>query len=82
MDDTNALQSIGIMLPTPVDLLSTIGFGILYCATYRFCKKTGWPTTTWQGIVLRLIFRAVHDISLLYSAGTSLYLYRGRVSRW
>lgn len=54
MDTLDALQSLGLTLPTPAYLAGAILFGILGYAAYRYGKKAARPRAKWLGVALML----------------------------
>lgn len=80
MDELNALQSLGFVMPSPTYLFGAVFFGIVGYAAYRHGKKSALPIVKWIGIVLMLYPYAVSSTWLLYAIGCALclgaYLYR------
>lgn len=72
MDELNALESVGLTLPSPAYLLGAIIFGIIGIAAYRYGKKTYSNRPKWIGIGLMLYPYAVSQTWLLYAIGAGL----------
>jgi len=80
VDELNALQALGITLPSPAYLFGVIFFGLVGFAAYRHGKKVSLNTLKWIGVALMLYPYAVSATWLLYAIGCTLcggiYLYR------
>ncbi len=73
MDDLQeALNSLGLTLPSPAYIIGAIVFGIIGIAAYRYGKKTSTVSAKWIGIALMLYPYAVSDTWLLYLVGAGL----------
>ncbi len=72
MDNVDALQSLGLSLPSPPYLFGMILFGIIGYAAYRYGKKTAMIYPRWIGIVLMLYPYAISRTWLLYAVGSGL----------
>lgn len=80
MNELNALQSLGLVLPSPAYIVGAILFGLIGYAAYRRGRKTSAPALTWTGVVLMVYPYAVPQTWLLWLIGTALcaWLY----ARW
>lgn len=80
MDELNAMESLGLTLPSPAYIFGAVLFGIIGIAAYRYGKKAGLPVPKWLGIVLMLYPYGVAETWMLYGVGTglcvALYAYR------
>jgi len=54
MNELKALESMGLVLPSPAYLLGAIIFGLLGYAAFRRGRKTSQPVLTWTGVALML----------------------------
>lgn len=72
MDELNALQSLGLTLPSPAYIVGAVVFGLIGIGVYRHGKKAGRPRTRWLGVALMLYPYAVSATWLLYVVGCAL----------
>jgi hypothetical protein len=72
MDNLDALQSLGITLPSPAYIFGTIVFGIAGIVAYRWGKRHARPRTRWIGLALMLYPYVVPQTWLLYLLGAAL----------
>jgi hypothetical protein len=72
MDELNALQSLGLTLPSPAYILGAVVFGLAGFAAYRYGRKSGRPRTQWLGVALMLYPYAISRTWLLYVVGSAL----------
>jgi len=72
MDSLDALQSLGITLPSPAYIFGAVVFGLIGIAAYRYGKKTGRPRSKWLGVVLMLYPYVIPQTWLLYLVGVAL----------
>lgn len=72
MESLNALQSMGLTLPTPAYIVGLILFGILGMWAYWHGKKAQLPRTKWLGVALMFYPYAVSSTWLLYGVGLAL----------
>jgi len=72
MDTTQALESLGLTLPTPVYIAGALLFGLLGYAAYRYGKKTERPRSKWLGVALMLYPYVVPQTWLMYVVGVAL----------
>ena len=72
MNEIQALQSLGLVLPSPAYIIGMVLFGIFGFAAYRRGRKTARRTTTWLGVALMLYPYAVSSTWLLYALGAAL----------
>ena len=75
MDELNALEQLGITMPSPAYLLGVIVFSIIGYAAYRHGKNRPDATTKWIGIALMLYPYAVSETWLMYAVGAALCLW-------
>lgn len=75
-----ALNSLGIAMPSPAYIFGAILFGVIGIAAYRYGKKTSLTYVKWIGIALMLYPYAISDTWLLYVVGivlsAALYVFR------
>ena len=72
MDELQALQSMGLTLPTPAYLIGAVVFGIVGIVAYRYGKRAQRPRTRWLGLALMLYPYVVPQTWLLYVLGIAL----------
>ena len=72
MDSLQALQSLGISLPSPAYIIGAVLFGLIGVAVYRYGKRAGRPRSKWLGIALMLYPYAIPLTWLLYVVGAAL----------
>ena len=81
MDNLQALQSLGLTLPSPAYFIGTLLFSIIGYAAYRYGKKASLRNPKWIGIAMMLYPYAVSDTRLMYLVGVALcvalYAFRG-----
>jgi len=82
MDEINALESLGLTLPSPAYIAGAIMFGIVGMVAYYYGKKTSHQYVKWIGVALMLYPYVVPTTWLLYLVGFALcgacYYYRDR----
>lgn len=69
MNDLKAVETFGLVLPTPSYLFGAILFGLLGFAAFRYGKKTSRPYVKWLGVALMLYPYAITQTWLLYAVG-------------
>ena len=72
MDNLQALQSLGITLPSPAYIFGAVLFGLAGVAAYRWGKRSGRRRSKWIGVALMLYPYAVPWTWLLYVVGIAL----------
>lgn len=72
MDSLEALQTLGISLPSPAYIFGAIVFGLIGIAVYRYGKRADRRRSKWLGVVLMLYPYAVEQTWLLYVVGVAL----------
>lgn len=72
MNELKALQSMGLVLPSPAYILGAIVFGLLGMVAFSRGRKTSQPVLTWTGVALMLYPYAVGQTWLLWSLGIGL----------
>jgi hypothetical protein len=72
MNDLNALQSMGLTLPSPAYLLGSFIFGILGYVAFRRGRKAERAELTWSGMALMIYPYAVSETWMLWAAGAIL----------
>lgn len=80
MNDLQALQSLGLTLPTPAYIFGAVVFGLIGLVAYRRGKQRSHQHTKWIGVALMFYPYAVSATWLLYLVGSALcvglYVYR------
>ena len=83
MDELKAVESLGLILPSPACISGALLFGIIGIAAYRYGKKTGLAAPKWIGVALMLYPYGVPEVWMLYVVGAglcvALYGYRQQV---
>ena len=74
MDELNALQSMGLVLPSAWYIAGSILFGIFGYAAYRRGRKTAQTTLTWIGVALMLYPYLVSGTWMLWTAVSYTHL--------
>lgn len=72
MDELKQLESLGLVLPSPVYIFGAILFGIFGYVAFRRGRKTSSPTLTWTGVALMVYPYAVPQTWLLWAIGAAL----------
>ena len=72
MEDIKALESLGLVLPSPAYIAGAILFGIAGYVAYRRGRKAARPVLTWSGVALMLYPYAVAQTWLLWTIGLGL----------
>ena len=72
MNDLKALQTLGLVLPSPAYIAGAILFGISGYAAFRRGRKSTRPALTWTGVALMLYPYAVPQTWLLWTIGLGL----------
>lgn len=72
METLNALQYLGLELPSPAYIVGAILFGIIGMAAYWHGKRTQQRRTRWWGVALMLYPYAVSRTWMLYAVGAAL----------
>ena len=72
MSELEALQSLGLQLPSPAYLLGAIVFGLAGLAAFRSGRRSGRRLTLWSGVTLMVYPYAVSQTWLLYAVGAAL----------
>ena len=72
MNELSALSSLGLELPSGVDLLAAIVFGLIGWAAWRAGGRTGRPLTRWLGLTLMLYPYVVSGTAALVGVGLAL----------
>jgi len=80
MNELKALESMGLVLPSPAYLLGAIIFGLLGYAAFRRGRKTSQPVLTWTGVALMLYPYAISQTWLLWVLGAGLSAWA--IARW
>jgi hypothetical protein len=77
MDEIKNLESLGLVLPSPLYIVGAILFGIIGYVAFRRGRTTTAPVLTWTGVALMLYPYAVSETWLLWllGAGLSGFLY-------
>ena len=72
MEELKALESMGLVLPSPAYITGAILFGIAGYVAYRRGRKTTRPVLTWSGVALMVYPYAVPQTWLLWTIGLGL----------
>lgn len=72
MNELKALQSMGLVLPSPAYIFGAIVFGLLGMVAFSRGKKTSRPVLTWTGVALMLYPYAIGETWLLWSLGIGM----------
>jgi uncharacterized membrane protein len=72
MDTLEALQALGLTLPTPAYIIGAVAFGIIGIIAYRRGKRQQQPRVRWIGVALMLYPYVVTQTWLLYVLGVAL----------
>nr|WP_316640168.1 hypothetical protein [uncultured Roseateles sp.] len=72
MDSLEALQSLGLTLPSPAYIFGAILFGLVGFGAWRIGKRTERPRTKWLGLALMLYPYAISQTWALYAVGALL----------
>ncbi len=70
--ELDALETLGVTLPSPAYILGAIVFGVLGLAAYIHGRRAGRPRTRWLGLALMLYPYLVWNTALLYIVGLGL----------
>ena len=71
-DELQALEALGVTLPSPAYIFGVVLFGVAGFAVYRYGKRMSLQATTWIGVVLMLYPYVVSTTWLLYAVGVAL----------
>ena len=81
MDNLEALQTLGLTLPSVAYLAGAILFGVIGFAAFRYGRKTSRPRAKWIGVGLMIYPYAISQTWQLYAVGlglcAGLYWYGG-----
>ncbi len=72
MDNLEALQNLGLTLPSAAYLAGAILFGVIGFAAFRSGRKSSRPRVKWIGVGLMLYPYAVSQTWQLYAVGLAL----------
>jgi len=72
MDEIKNLESLGLVLPSPLYIAGAILFGIVGYMAFRRGRKTASKTLTWTGVAMMLYPYAVSQTWLLWLLGAGL----------
>jgi hypothetical protein len=72
METLEALDALGIALPSPAYIVGAILFGIIGYAAWRYGRKTELPAAKWIGVALMLYPYLISPTWLLYAVGAAL----------
>jgi hypothetical protein len=72
MNEIKNLESLGLVLPSPLYIVGAILFGIVGYLAFKRGRKTASSTLTWTGVALMLYPYAVSQTWLLWLVGASL----------
>jgi hypothetical protein len=72
MDEIKNLESLGLVLPSPLYIVGAILFGIIGYVAFRRGRKATAPALTWTGVALMLYPYAVSETRLLWLLGAGM----------
>jgi len=72
MNELKQLESLGLVLPTPIYLFGAVIFGIIGWVVFRHGRKTSAAVLTWTGVALMLFPYGVSETWLLWLLGLAL----------
>ena len=72
MNEIRILDSLGLVLSSPLYIVGAILFGIVGYFAFKRGRKTTAPTLTWTGVALMLYPYAVYQTWLLWLVGVGL----------
>jgi hypothetical protein len=77
MDEIKQLESLGLVLPSPLYIVGAILFGIIGYVAFRRGRKATSSKLTWTGVALMVYPYAVSQTWLLWLVGVCLcgYVY-------
>ena len=72
MNELQALESMGLVLPSPAYIVGAILFGIVGYIAFRRGRKNSQPVLVWTGVALMLYPYAVQQTWLMWLVGAAL----------
>lgn len=72
MDEIKKLESLGLVLPSPLYIIGAFLFGIIGYVVFRRGRKTTSSMLTWTGVTLMVYPYAVSQTWLLWLIGVCL----------
>jgi hypothetical protein len=72
MNELQALESMGLVLPSPAYIFGAIIFGIVGYIAFRRGRKNSQPVLVWTGVALMLYPYAVQQTWLMWAVGAAL----------
>jgi hypothetical protein len=72
VNDLAQLQSLGLVLPSPLYIAGAVLFGIIGLVAFRRGRKASRAAMTWAGVALMLYPYVVWEPWLLWAVGTAL----------
>ena len=72
MDEIKNLESLGLVLPSPLYIAGAILFGIVGLVAFKRGRKTASQTLTWTGVAMMLYPYVVPQTWLLWLFGAGL----------
>lgn len=72
MDELNALQQLGLTLPSPAYIVGAVLFGVVGIVAFRQGKLKQRPRTKWLGVALMLYPYLVSPTWALWAVGLGL----------
>jgi hypothetical protein len=72
MNELQALESMGLVLPSPAYIFGAIIFGIIGYIAFRRGRKNSQPVLVWTGVALMLYPYAVQQTWLMWVVGAAL----------
>jgi hypothetical protein len=72
MNELQQLESLGLVLPTPVYIVGAILFGLVGLMAFRRGRKASVSVLTWSGVALMLYPYAISQTWMLWLIGITL----------
>jgi hypothetical protein len=72
MNEIKNLESLGLVLPSPLYIVGAILFGIVGYFAFKRGRKTTAPALTWTGVALMFYPYAISQTWLLWLVGAGL----------
>jgi len=75
MGELQALQTLGITLPSPAYIGGALLFGLIGLAAFRSGRRAGRPTRKWLGVALMFYPYAVPQTWLMWLLGVAMCIW-------
>jgi apolipoprotein N-acyltransferase len=72
MESWSTLQSLGLVLPSPLYIFGAVVFGFIGLAAFTRGRRSERATTKWLGVALMVYPYGISHTWLLYAVGTAL----------